>query len=104
MNLGIISTPNTKGQIVIPKKYRDQLGINSDTPLNIVSQNQGIFIHLLKNTSVSSQKTQKDIFSDILDKTKGSWAKENWQEWEKTEKRKRKIELKASQKRQNQTW
>ena len=37
-------------------------------------------------------------------KTRGAWAKENWKEWEKEEKKKRKIELKASQRRQNQTW
>lgn len=98
MNLGIISTPNTKGQIVIPKKYRDRLGLTPHTPLNIVVQNQGIFIHPLKNL------TQSDISIDILQKTKGAWAKQNQSQWQKQENQKRKIELKSSQKNQQQTW
>ena len=104
MNLGIISTPNTKGQIVIPKKYRDQLGITANTPLNIVHKNQGIFIYPLKNVSIDDKKTKEEIFSDILEKTKGAWSKKNWKKWEKEETKRKKLELKSSLKNQQQIW
>ncbi|MBU1130369.1 AbrB/MazE/SpoVT family DNA-binding domain-containing protein [Patescibacteria group bacterium] len=104
MNLGIISTPNTKGQIVIPKKYRDKLKINPDTLLNILYQNEGIFIQPLKKLFVSTDQNKQESFLDILEKTQGIWSGENWDKWEKKQKKRRKLELKASQKRKNQTW
>lgn len=36
MNVGILAEPNSKSQIVIPKKIRDQLNINENTLLNIM--------------------------------------------------------------------
>lgn len=44
--------------------------------------------------------TDKSIFLQILEKTRGSWASDDW---EKTTKRREKIELQASKKRK-QAW
>lgn len=96
MNIGIISQTNEKGQIVIPKKIRDALGINKNVPLNIIQKDRGIYIHAVE--IIQSQEEKNKAFLKILEKTQGTWAGDDWPE---TEKRRRKIELKASRRRKN---
>lgn len=45
MNTGTIVTPNTKGQIVIPQKIREALGITQNTPLQINQVGQAVILH-----------------------------------------------------------
>ena len=92
----VITKPNSKGQVVIPKKFRDELGIDENVLLNLVLSGRGIYITPLERTIFS--KDSKNLFLEVLKRTAGSWAGDDWPE---TEKRRRKIELAASKKRKN---
>jgi len=96
MNLGIISQSNTKGQVVIPKKYRDELGLDEDTLLQITLQGNGVYIAPLEN--VPSSADSRKLFIEILKKTAGAWTNDGWI---KTVIKRKKLELKASQKRKS---
>lgn len=98
MKIGNIVSPNIKGQIVIPKKIREALGINENVPLNLVVNEGGIYLHPIKE--VNQDLETADSFIQILKKTAGAWAGDDWP---KTEKRRRRIELEAS-KRRKKGW
>lgn len=100
MNIGIITQPNEKGQIVIPKKIRDSLGINKNVPLKVVQRDNGIFLYPIKGY-ITNIDTDKSAYLKILEKTQGAWAGDDWPE---TEKRRRKIELAASKRRKAAWW
>lgn len=42
--IGTIVTPMARGQITIPKEYRDKLGITPDTPLNVTLEEDRIVV------------------------------------------------------------
>lgn len=44
MNIGTIVTPMERGQITLPKAYREKLGITPQTPLNITLQSDRIVV------------------------------------------------------------
>ncbi len=44
MKIGSFTTPNDKGQIVIPKEMRDALSIDTNATLNIILAGKGIYI------------------------------------------------------------
>jgi AbrB family looped-hinge helix DNA binding protein len=94
MKIGIITKTNQKGQIVIPKAMREELGIDADVPLNLALKDNGIYIHPVNE--VFASKRRESSYLDILKKTQGTWAKENWATLKK---KRRKIELTASRKR-----
>ncbi|KKQ74030.1 MAG: hypothetical protein US96_C0043G0001, partial [Candidatus Woesebacteria bacterium GW2011_GWB1_38_5b] len=76
MNLGVIAKPNSKGQIVIPKKFREELGIDKDVLLNISIKGRGVYItHFNKSIPTSGSQ---DVYLEILKRTAGSWAGDNW--------------------------
>lgn len=100
MNIGIITTPNIKGQIVIPKQIRDQLGISPQTPLNLVIRNQGFWAYPVE--SVKIKMDTENSYASILKKTRGSWSLLTKNETAKA-KRKRKLELTAFSQRK-QAW
>ncbi len=97
MKIGNIVEPNSKGQIVIPKKIRDGLNISQNTPLNLTVVGKGIYVEPLSETL--GLTTNKELFLDMLKKTQGAWHKDNW---EKTNKTRKNIELKASKLRKDQ--
>lgn len=99
MDIGIISTTNIKGQIVIPKEYRDKLKIDDSVPINIILTENGLFLYPIKELH-ATVKEENDYYS-ILKKTQGAWAGDDW---EKTEKRQRKIELKEAIKLKKSSW
>ncbi len=98
MKVGIISKPNTKWQIVIPKEIRQKLGITKDHFLHLLIRGNGLFIQPIQE--VVHQTDTNDNYLKILEETKGAWGiiqdKEN-----KTEKEKRSEELAASKKRKD---
>ena len=98
MKVGTITTPNAKGQIVIPKKMREALGIDANRKVNIVMENNGIYIHPI--TQIITEGETESSYSKLLEKTQGAWAGDDWDE---TEAKRRKIELKAS-KRLRKPW
>ncbi|KKU91147.1 MAG: hypothetical protein UY21_C0012G0024 [Microgenomates group bacterium GW2011_GWA1_48_10] len=95
MNIGIITQPNVKGQIVIPKDIRDSLGINEQTNLNITMLGDAIYIKPV--TSVYS-KLDDDDYLKILARTRGAWGPASKEEIGR-EKARRKLELAASARR-----
>lgn len=98
MKVGIITKPNAKGQIVIPRALRKSLNITPKTPINIVQAGKGLLLYPI-NDIITEAETEPS-YLEILKKTKGTWAGDDW---EKTRKRRRAIELQASRKRK-QTW
>lgn len=93
MKVGIITKTNQKGQIVIPKKMRDSLGIDANVALNLVLRGKGIYIYPVEEVITKIEK--ESSFLRILEKTQGSWEKEDW----KFLRKRRKIERSASRKR-----
>ena len=100
MNMGVITYPNQKGQIVIPKTMRDQMGISQKVALNIVMQQDRIYLQPIKDI-VTTNESKNELLIKMLAKTAGSWANDDWP---KTEKARKKIELQASAKRKRETW
>lgn len=98
MNIGTIVTPNRKGQVVIPQKIRKALSITSDVSLNITMRGKGIYIYPVKEVIVDAE--EEPSYLQVLKKTKGKWAGDDW---DKMRKRRRKIELEASKKRK-EAW
>lgn len=96
MNVGNIIEPNVKGQIVIPKKMRDNLGITPNTPLQIIQRGDGIYIYPVEIAAIYETES---VLLEILNKTRGSWASDNWDE---TRNKRRTIELKAAKRRKLQ--
>lgn len=96
MNLGTITKPNAKGQIVIPKRFRKELGIDEDVLLHLTIKGNGLYISLLDKSITTSDS--RDVSMEILKRTAGAWAGDDW---EKTEAKRRIIEHTASKKRKN---
>lgn len=96
MKIGSFTTPNDKGQIVIPKEIRDALGIDNNVTLNVILAGKGIYIYPVEEflTKVEGESS----YIKLLEKTKGTWKNEDW---DTTRSRKSKIELTASKKRKN---
>lgn len=94
MKVGTITEPNAKGQIVIPKKIRDALNITPGKPLNLILRGGGIYVYPFEEV-LSSLETEGSYLK-ILQKTQGAWRGDDW---EKTEKRRQRIELAASNRR-----
>lgn len=93
MKVGIIVTPNSKGQVVIPKQVRTALGIDTKVPLNLVLKEDGIYLYPIKE--VVTNLESESSFAEILKRTAGAWRGDDW---EKTRKRRREIELRATEK------
>lgn len=72
MNIGTITTMGAKGQIVIPHKIRKDLGIDQNTPLQIIQAAGSISIHPIR--SVVHLTDSGESYAQILAKTRGAWA------------------------------
>lgn len=68
--------------VTLPKK----LGIKPGQKLEIKKSKNGLTLRLNK----------RENLLEILRKTQGAWADIDWEEWEKREKQRRKIELAAT--------
>lgn len=94
MNLYTITRPNSKGQIVIPKKMREKLGIDEGVLLNVSMKNDGVYITVLdKPFRISSEDV---LILEILKKTAGSWVNDDWGKYEG---KRRKVEINAARNR-----
>ncbi len=96
MNVGTFTTPNAKGQIVIPKGIRDKLGINEKVTLNITVSGNAIHIYPVSGFITSTEG--ESSYSQLLEKTKGSWGTVKPLSPAKSQ-----LELAASKKRKK-TW
>ena len=98
MKIGAFTTPNDKGQIVIPKEIRDALGINTHVTLNVSMVGKGIYIYPVDEFLTKAEGESSYI--KLLEKTKGSWKGEDWSSLRKI---KSNVELEASKARKK-TW
>jgi len=98
MKIGTIAKPNQKGQVVIPKKMRRALGIDADVSLNLVLRGNGIYIYPVQEVLTKGEK--ESSYLEILQKTQGAWAQENW---DSLRKKRNQTELSASKERK-QAW
>lgn len=96
MKIGSFTTPNDKGQIVIPKDIRDALAIDTNMTLNVILAGNGIYIYPVEEFLTKAEGESSYI--KLLEKTKGTWKDENWN---KLREKKAKIELEASKIRKN---
>lgn len=101
MKIGKLTSTNSKGQLVIPQEYRESLGIDNNMTLNIVLQKNGIFIQPIEK--VIPKITGENMYSQLLEKTMGSWNKDLSENTERLEQEKIKLELNASKLRK-QLW
>ncbi len=92
MKVGILTKPNEKGQIVIPKEIRDVLGVGPETQLHITTRGRGIYIYPIQDIIPVSDDANSS-YAVILEKTKGKWASTKWGKARAIRKR---VELKAS--------
>ena len=76
MKIGTIIQPNQKGQIVIPKEYRDILELNLNMPLNLVLRGKGLYLYPIQE--VIRKADSENSYLNILQKTKGKWLEANW--------------------------
>ena len=98
MKVGIITQPNAKGQVVIPKEFREALGIKKNISLNMMIRGNGIYIYPVFD--VTSAIESEPSYLKILEMTRGEWKGE---EGDKARARKRKFEISASKKRK-EVW
>lgn len=104
MNLGNIVEPNSKGQIIIPKKIRDELNINENTHLNMIVRDDAIHLYPITDvTTIAEAEISRSKLLAVLEKTRGAWANEDWVAYDKKEKERRKLELKSA-KRMKKAW
>lgn len=98
MKIGSFTTPNDKGQIVIPKEIREALHINPTVTLNVILAGNGIYIYPVEEFLTKAEGESSYI--KLLEKTKGTWKDEKW---DTLKSGKSKIELAASTSRKN-SW
>ena len=98
MKIGSFTTPNDKGQIVIPKVIRDALGINTHVTLNVSIAGKGILIYPVEE--FLTKEEGENSYIKLLEKTKGSWKGEDWDSLRKV---KSNVELGASKARKK-SW
>jgi len=95
MNIGEITTTNSKGQIVIPKKLREALKITTGTTIQLSPKGNGLYLIPVK--SILTIEDEENTYVNILKKTAGAWGKVPAQD-----KLKKDLELKASSRRKIQ--
>ncbi len=95
MKIGDIAKTNKKGQIVIPKKIREELGISEDVPLHITVRGQGVYMCPIRDVIAGDDVLHDAAYKEVLNRTQGSWADDTWDE---TQYKQSSIEKKASQK------
>lgn len=102
MKVGYIAEPNSKGQIVIPKKIRDELNITENTPLNMRVIDDGIYMHPITEVVTNAEEDQRHrVLLETLERTRGAWADDK--DFDKRQRKMRKMEV-AAAKRMKKAW
>ena len=66
---------NIKGQIVIPKKLRDKLGIGPETIIEITEQGRGFYVAPISGQAIRVGDGNK-AWLEVLKRTQGAWGSE----------------------------
>ena len=88
MNIGTIVTPMARGQITIPKQFRDKLGITPKTPLNLTLEEDKIVVKPLtkmladESPYVIKPKYTKEEYMKVLQRI-ASYMKKHGPIWTK---------------------
>lgn len=98
MKISSFTTPNDKGQIVIPKEIREALHIDSYVTLNITLAGNGIYIYPVEEFLTKADG--ESSYLKLLEKTKGTWNNDNW---DVIKNKRSQLERKASHLRKK-TW
>ncbi len=77
-----IAYTNQKGQLVIPKKMRDQFAIDESVPLKLELKSGGIQVTPIKDLFTNSE-SKRQRFLNILEKTQGAWSDFDEKAWNK---------------------
>lgn len=77
----VLSNTNKKGQIVLPKEYRDAVGITESTPLTFQLAGRGILV--LPVTTILTGNYSQETTHEILRRTQGGWGKPSEEEIKK---------------------
>lgn len=102
MKVGNIVESNIKGQIVIPKKIRDDLGISPGTALNVVVRDDGIYLYpIISVVTTEESEISHKAYIDLLKATQGILASKPYY---KNEKAKIKLERESSLRRKKAWW
>ncbi len=91
MQIPTITKPNIKGQIVIPKKLRDELGIGPETLVEITKQGRGLYVAPMGGSGAAGDSNQ--AWLDVLKRTQGAWGPETVTEKKQRLMRERKERL-----------
>ena len=67
-------TSNTNGQIVIPQKIREKLGIKQNTLLKLTLTGTSLILHPI--VAVLTKSDSQQNYLEILIKTAGAWKQE----------------------------
>lgn len=70
MKVGLITKPSSKGQIVIPKEFREKLSIDEHSLLNLIVRSNSLWIYPVEGI-VPKLKTE-DSYHKILAQTQGA--------------------------------
>lgn len=101
MKVGIITQTNQKGQVVIPKEFRKELGITEEVPLRITKRGHGIYIHPIAGVYEAVENDRQSYLA-VLKRTQGTWGQETRGDKARAARR-QKFGLQASQRRK-QAW
>lgn len=69
----MVTTLDKFGRVIIPKKFREHLGISSDTSLNISEDGKRIVIEPIQQKEPVVYKDGILVFTGKLDKTKNDF-------------------------------
>lgn len=78
MKVGKFTSTTSKGQIVIPKEFREALRLVAGTPLHISLGENGIYIQPVE--SVIPRVGGGESYVSVLERSKGAWAAATRQE------------------------
>lgn len=99
MKLGYITRPNVKGQIVIPRPLRRELGITPSVALNVVRWGDGLYLGPV-TAVINAAAPGAGSYAHILAATKGAWGAKTIA----AKRGRRARELHAAQERRSALW
>jgi bifunctional DNA-binding transcriptional regulator/antitoxin component of YhaV-PrlF toxin-antitoxin module len=97
MNMYTIAIPNSKGQVVIPKKFRDELKMKKDQPLQVSVFLDGIYLKPIER--IVTGFDDRKAYIEYMKTIQGSWAND-----EDDREERRQVELKAAKKIREEKW
>lgn len=93
MKITTITQPNAKGQIVIPKKIRDFLGIDRNSFLKLVTSENALHVYPVDRVETGGT-INREMYLKFLKQNRGRWGSATKEEL-KREKKLREADLKA---------